>query len=264
MKSLCQILIDGDTDEIVNSLKDFAVVDKNERGILIEPYNIDESDFVNKVASILAKLIIDKYEEGKVLKIIETNYGYFDVPERREILEKTFNFLRYDKSTGSYNKRVQIIKKDLCDYLMQNDSLIIEGFVNFRLGEYKKELEQIVEKVVEEYITYKEYTEFIGLLRYFVEIQAPKCKEVHILVNQNKGYTILDEKLNDITKECIDEFLSEVKGLDVGFDDLLISALITLAPLRVYIHNSQDFKNQEIIKTICEIFVGRTTICEAF
>ena len=64
-----------------------------------------------------------------------------------------------------------VIKK-LSDFLDQNNHIILEGFVTFRMQEYVDELEEVVDWAVRQYLIEKEYQEFIKLLTCFVQMQS--------------------------------------------------------------------------------------------
>ena len=43
------------------------------------------------------------------------------------------------------------------DYFDNSNSIILDGFVNFRLKDYIKDLEEIVDKAVDDFLTDREY-----------------------------------------------------------------------------------------------------------
>jgi putative sporulation protein YtxC len=133
--------------------------------------------------------------------------------------------------------------------------------VNFRIKEYSVELEDIVDKAVDAFLMEREYQEFIKLLRYFVDIQEPRLEAVHILPGFNNKYVLLDQLHNEITNDCIKEFLTEVPECDINYDDLLVSSLITLAPIRIYIHHANQIRNKELIETIKNVFLNKVILC---
>jgi hypothetical protein len=47
----------------------------------------------------------------------------------------------------------------------------LDGFLSFRLKEYRGRLAEVVDKAVDEYMMDMEYKEFIRVLRYFVDVQ---------------------------------------------------------------------------------------------
>lgn len=52
----------------------------------------------------------------------------------------------------------------------------------------------------------------------------------------------------------------EEEGL--SYDDLLLSSLITLAPLKIVIHKREMIQNRELLDTIIEIFPNNVTFCK--
>ncbi len=227
----------------------------------IEPYDILRIHLANA----LADYIIKKYEEKLILRIINSNYCYFNSLERKEIFNHAKRIAKNeDKSilNSLYQVRKRnIIVRKLLDYFEGSNSLILDGFVNFRLKDYIKDLEEIVDKAVDDFLMEREYREFIKLLRYFVDIQEPKINVIHVIVGYDTRYTLLNEHKKEITNECIQEFINEISGGDVNYDDLLVSSLITFAPKKVMIHSSHQFRNKELLETIMNIFAGRVVIC---
>ena len=148
------------------------------------------------------------------------------------------------------------------DYFDNSNNIILDGFVNFRLKEYIKDLKEVVDKAVDDFLMDREYKEFIRLLRYFVDIQEPKIDTVHVIVSYDNRYTLLDEKKKEITNECIQEYVNEIAEGEINYDDLLVSSLITFAPRKIIIHCTGQFRNKELMETIKNVFSGRVVICQ--
>lgn len=217
------------------------------------------------VSVILSDYIIKYYEEKLLSRIININYCYFNSLEKEQILNICASFLATEKQNSKINlnisKRKNIVFRSLIKYFHSSNEIILDGFINFRIKEYFKELEDIVDKAVDAFLMEREYQEFIKLLRYFVDIQEPKLEAVHILATYDNKYIILDHFHNEITNECIKEFLNEVSESDINYDDLLVSSLITIAPIRIYIHDEEQIKNKELIKTIKNVFINKVIVC---
>jgi len=158
-------------------------------------------------------------------------------------------------------RRRNIIVRKLSEYFEYSNNLILDGFVNFRLKEYIKDLEDIVDRAVDDFLMEREYKEFIRLLRYFVEIQSPKYDTIHIIIEYDGKYTVLDEMKNEITNECIDEFINEIPEEEINYDDLLVSSLITFAPKKIVIHSKGQLKNKELLETIKNVFSDKVSFC---
>lgn len=254
--SINTICSDGSTS-VICAVDEDKTPEKKE----IEPYDILRIHLSN----VLADYIIKRYEEKLLLRIINSNYCYFNSLERREIFNHAKRIAKNEdknilNSLYQVRKRNIIVRK-LLDYFEGSNNLILDGFVNFRLKDYMKDLEEIVDKAVDDFLMEREYKEFVKLLKYFVDIQEPKINVIHVIVGFDTRYTLLDENRKEITNECIQEFINEISGGDINYDDLLVSSLITLAPKKVMIHCSGQFRNKELLETIMNVFSGRVVIC---
>ncbi len=217
------------------------------------------------ISNALADYVIQQYEEKLLSRIIYSNYGYFNSSEKKEILKIALKIIRNDDkvffNTLFQIRRRNLIIKKLMEYFETSSSIILDGFVNFRLKDYIKELEDIIDNAVDDFLVEREYKEFIRLLRYFVEIQDSKFNFIHVVMQFDENYILLDEKKHEITNDCIQEFISELPETEISQDDLLVSTLITLAPKSIIIHNWDRFKNQKLLDTIKNVFTGKVILC---
>mgnify|MGYP005844871159 CR=1 FL=1 len=237
----------------------------NDERLYREKSNYSYKTLKIHVSNALADYIIRQYEEQLLGRIINSNYCYFNSMERNEILKQAIRIVRNDDKTFlnslfQIRRRIVIIRK-LLDYFENSNNIILDGFVNFRLKDYIKDLEEIVDKAVDDFLMEREYREFIRLLRYFVDIQDPKFDTIHIVVAFDGKYTLFDENHREITNECIQEFINEIAGGDINYDDLLVSSLITLAPKNIVIHCISQFKNKELLETIKNVFSDKVFVC---
>lgn len=113
-----------------------------------------EKEYIDEfyeIVSIVIKKCIEKfYEEEFIKKTVEKNYFYLSSMERCYINEITKKVLELpDEKIGHKN---DILKKLVKDYLLENKKIVLEGFVNFRIKEYKELLERIVEVSVFSYL----------------------------------------------------------------------------------------------------------------
>jgi len=218
------------------------------------------------ISNALADYIIRQYEEKLITRIINSNFCYFNAAEKKEILSRALNVIRNEDKTFINSlfqiRRRNVIVRRLMDYFDNSNSIILDGFVNFRLKDYIKDLEDVVDKAVDDFLMDREYREFIRLLRYFVEIQEPKIDTVHVIVGYDNRYMLLDGSKKEITNECIQEYVNEITEGEINYDDLLVSSLITFAPRKVIIHSMGQFRNKELMETIKNVFYGRVVICQ--
>lgn len=114
----------------------------------LEEEYVDE--FYEIVALILKKCIEKFYENNLIRKNVEKNYFYLSSIERNYIFEITKKVLELpDEKIGYKN---DILKTAIKEYLLENKKIVLEGFVNFRIKEYKELLEKIVEVSVFSYL----------------------------------------------------------------------------------------------------------------
>ncbi|HBS58116.1 MAG TPA: putative sporulation protein YtxC, partial [Firmicutes bacterium] len=128
--------------------------------------------------------------------------------------------------------------------------------------EYRLELLDAVDKAVDDFMMDREYKEFIRLLRYFVDVQEPRIEEVHVIVQANGLFRILDSSGKTINNQYLEGFVVENAEIDLNYGDLLISALITIAPQSVTLHGPNIKQASEVIETIHSVFDGRVCICD--
>ena len=114
-------------------------------------YQGEETElFYNSVAEIIKNCIEKYYEEDFIKKELKNNYFYLDDIEQDYILKITKRILELpDDKIGYKNK---ILKKIIINYLKENKAIILEGFVNFRVKDYKEVLDNIIEVSVYSYL----------------------------------------------------------------------------------------------------------------
>ncbi|MFZ5823244.1 MAG: putative sporulation protein YtxC [Bacillota bacterium] len=218
------------------------------------------------VASALSDVIVERWENDLIRKIIRGSYSYFSRDEQDLIADYTGRTLNGAGGDSHHwhkvNRKSQILHR-LRDYLDSADELVVEGFVTFRLRDYVEELEDAVDRAVDEFLMEREYKEFIRLLQYFVDVQEPRIDHVHVLLRPGGSFKLVDDDGGAIKSEALEEFVVEMVDSEVNYEDLLISALITLAPrsLTVHVQNRSDDRD-EALETITGVFGERAVVCD--
>lgn len=220
-------------EKAVCLLENFIIVSSN------------SSNIKNILAETLSRYIIENFEKKlafdyiKVFQLLKS--------ETEEIL----NFITSDKELKF--KRLKILKKEILVQLMKGH-INIDGLIAFRLEEYKNELRFTAEYFIDELSAKKSYDEFIGLMKYFTEIQTPVTDTV--VLSENKGeYKLTDPTGNPILLKFDEEFADELMPINLTDEDLLISNLMAAMPKKIVFNNVNTEK--PIINTISQIFEGR-------
>ena len=107
--------------------------------------------FYTIIADILSSLIINLYEENLIKRIISSNYFYFADIEQRKILDICKNYL-YCGDLDEVSLRQDSLKISLIDYFANNKSVILDGFINFRINDYIKIIDYIVDLAVNKFV----------------------------------------------------------------------------------------------------------------
>ncbi len=220
--------------------------------------------FVTIITELLTNCIINLYENYLIDKIINDKYKCFNKMERDRVGQITMNLIYEDNDVVD---RVIVIRRKLfvCEQLMKyleiNENIILEGFINFRLKNYLKDLEYIIEKAADIYEKEKEYKEFIDLLKYFVEVQEPKIDVIYLTLHKNGKFDICDKFKKDVSHLYLEEMKEDLLDNKFSNEDILLGALITISPKKIILNNSyKGLLESDIIKTIATIFKHRLLV----
>lgn len=215
----------------------------------------------NYVAHMLAEYIVTKEEKTLIRKIITRNYYYFGEQERTAIYENTIKLLNGESCHDfGYITRLNRILAKLKEYFEIHHEMVLNGFIAFRLKDYCDRLAEVVDKAVEEYMMDMEYKEFVRVLRYFVDIQESQVEEVHIVLGDGDAFKIRDSLGRNIHNQYLETVM--LRNDEINYEDLLISALITIAPQTVILHlASAAGKASTVVETIKSVFAGRVDVC---
>lgn len=227
------------------------------KNVIIHYTGSDLYLFFNQLSDIITDCIIKFYEEKILSHIINFNYFYFDSYEKDEIKKNCLNILKLKNISNYANKR-ETIWVSVFEYIMEHNSMILSGFVNFRISDYTKSLDYIVDVSVNKFILEKEYREFIDLLKLYIYSKKPNKELIH-LIYMGEDSILLDENKNiiSVSKNVFNaKYLSDIT---FSSNDYILNTLLDLLPEKINVHliNIED----DFIKTLKSIFEKRLYIC---
>lgn len=231
---------------------------KNYKNIIIHYYGHDEDNFIQNVSNMLSYFVIDELEEYLLKNIIHQNYFYFDSIEKKKILDFCFDVCS-DDFTMYFNKKFSCLSSNFYSYLKEHKSIVLTGFIYFRLKKYFEILDDIVDEAVNNFIIEKEYLEFISLLKLYIGSQPAKSDVVHFVYFKDNPI-LLDE---DMCRISITDDFYEAKYLsDISFskNDYVLNTLLNLLPKKIYIH-LVEHSIDDFLNTLVLIFENRVEIC---
>lgn len=218
------------------------------------------------IAKAIADIVTDVYQEKIIDRLICEKCYYLNSEDKKLIKYRVIDYLNRNEYMlqediiPQISKKAKILKT-VMDFLEENDKLIIDGLINFRLKFFTELIEEALEKNIEDFFVEKEYREFIRVLQYFVELQESKVDLVNIIFKSDGTYQLFDKKMNIIDNDIFQEFAEEISENEMNYDDLLISSLITIAPKKIIIHIEKSIQDKEIIKVIKSVFQNKVSVC---
>ena len=122
-------------------------------------------------------------------------------------------------------------------------------------------LSSITDIALEEYLSEKEQSEFVNVLKYFIDMQETKVDLLVVNILENGSFVLYDGEGNKIDNIDDEEIINMAIKEDLNYEDFLISTLLTLCPKKVQILDllNDDF-SELVIETIKSIFGDRVSI----
>ena len=213
------------------------------------------------IADVLADLIILKWQKAFLLDIIRENYYYFGEAERSTIFDNALRYLEDFTGQGmlGMRKKRRILAR-IRDFLNSGNLIVVDGFIRFRMKDYIRELQEAADKAVDDFLMDKEYQEFIQLLKYFVDIQDSRTDLINVVMKPNGSFMLYDGQNRAVNSTYLEGFIVDLIESEINYEDLLISALITIAPREIVFHSGKSEGPQSTLETIKSIFSNRVTL----
>lgn len=248
LKYLTKKLAQSNFDEICFSKHSFKIYDN----IIIHYKGKKINEFYKFLGNVLTNIIIKFFEPVLIKKLINLNYFYFDNNDKRVVFEE-YKLIR---KNNKINK--ELISVPLTDFLKNNKSIVLTGFIYFRLTDYVNILNTLISESVNQYIVDKEYLEFVGLLKSYVHSKAPESSVVNLIYINSEGILLSDDgKIIDL--ESFDsDYLSDIS---FSKNDYVLNTLVGILPEEIVLHLISP--RDQFIKTIELIFENRVKVCRS-
>ena len=271
MKSICiktnnqkaiDYLLDGlnniDIDNVYFSCKKFKIYEN----IIVHYTGNNTELFFKQLSYMLGSLVLDIFEDDIIKKLISSDYFYFDQLEQKQIAELTLeDSYDIEETEMPREKSFDLVSSIFYNYISTHHSLVLKGFITFRMKNYIEILNKQIDKSVNKFLVQREYTEFISLLKMYVNTEGTKIDTVHLIYS--KSTPILLDSNKNIIK--VNENMFNAKYLsDITFSasDYALNTLLTLVPSKIYIHLI-DNNIDEFITTLKLIFENRVIYCNS-
>lgn len=216
--------------------------------------------FRNLLAQSLAQYIVEEQAYLFFTEMMKKSYFYFPPEERNHIFTLAQKIYLADPAKDEGGQVYAGILQQLQEYLEQNDYVNLHGLIVFRMQSWLKFVRKTLDKAVDDYLMEKEYQEFIKLLKYFVALQEPKIKQIHVLLNENDCFYFLDHTFQPVEQQ--QEIVWEGYNDSCDEEDQLVSLIISLAPHQIVLHHNVYLKYPKAADTLKHVFEQRVSLCK--
>ncbi len=208
--------------------------------------------FYTLLNNIIAEAIIENFEKILITKQFEYDFFYFSQKERKQIMLFLENSLNIPTN---FNTKKDLLISALQNYFESNNICNIDGFINFRIADYKHYINLILEKEINNYVLNKEYCEYVDLLKNYIATQNTQTDLVHLI------YSDTTKMLLDNSKEIItnDENLKYISDITFSSNDFILNSLLSYLPEKIIIHLNTEEDN--FIRFLKLIFTDKIIFC---
>jgi len=226
-------------------------------------------EFCSRTGQVLAEYTVEERELKMLRRFLETGQGLRNGFEIDLIVAETIALLDGEpepdvrENGRGRERRIRRLGQHYAAYLKENDYLNLDGFIRFRLREYREEVKEAAETALEERLMERQYQEFVSLLQTMVEWQEVKMAEVHVLHGGGHAFKLLDDRLRPLERDAEGNGAEGSALAESGDGDeeesMLVSRLLAASPRRLYIHT--DDPEAQVIRTLMGIFGERAALC---
>jgi len=211
---------------------------------------------INDLALSLAEFIFNRREEWRLWLICRLRYDFFSPQEMAVIANEAFRLLHEDNCNWAVftgKERCFKLKEHFKEYLETNPVLNVEGFIRFRMSGYDEYLLATLTFAADELLGKQEDEQYLKLLSAYLKEQKSSYSEVHLLIC--KGYYSVWGKKGEERLRMLEG------GQEQGYEDLLVSNVLLLAPQKLVIHIQDGGKAGMAVQTLEKLFGSRAGLC---
>lgn len=222
----------------------------------VRPAEEEASDAL-RIARAVSRFLLEVRLSTFLARRLHRRYRDFSLGlEGDRIIARALGILTADPERN--RDRIDLATAELLSFLHDHDVLVLNGVSAFLWPEIVQELEEALDRAVDEYLIEQEYREFVALLRRLVTMAKESAGAVHIFHGESRFY-VEDERGERLGEDLWRDMVAGLQ-LDEGtLGDLLVSLLVTLAPNRLTIH--RDPPDDEAMRTLEAVFGSAVIVC---
>lgn len=206
-------------------------------------------DLVDFIEDIIIYVYLDKTIKERILKI------YMGENFEEEVISKIKSEI---KTSYAYIEEKIEIRRNLLEYLMENENVDLDGYIKFRLNEYLYILDTAIDTVISDIKESKKLEEFLNIIQHFVDNQNSKINYLNVII-ENDDFILKDMDNQIVGEDIIKKVKKEFSGELISKSDTLLSTLIIMSPKRLVVHSKRE--NSPLIKLIKDVFREKFVFC---
>ena len=160
--------------------------------------------------------------------------------EKQNVLSEALNAACCREERG-------ILEKKLAEYLSAHRTLVLEGFLRFRMQEFLMLWELAVDQAAAKVLMQKEYGELIEALKRFVEGRTSRVAAISVCIHADGTITLSDD--NDVHIEYVD-----------CAPDGILNLLVNMAPGKLVVYDLSGNEKNRLTEAILRVFGDRVKL----
>lgn len=139
--------------------------------------------------------------------------------------------------------------------LKLSEELNIDGWLRFRIGQYKSVLVELLEQFIEDYFIKKDIIKFINMIKEINHLSAPLEEVLHLVYTKTGRMKLLNKAMQEVTAYYMHKYCDELlSDQSLSKEDLMMNIFITVCPGKIVIHQKEKAQHPEFIDTLESIF----------
>jgi putative sporulation protein YtxC len=226
------------------------------------PEPLAKKGYCDRVGRVLAEYLLTEQEPSLLRGLFRKRLDSKDEVELDALIGEAVSLLdgepeMEDNWTGrGRERRLQKLAGRFSQYLGDHERLHLDGFLRFRLRDYRAEVREAAEAAIEERLMERQYQEFMSVLKSMVEWQESRTETVHVLHSGGDAFRLLDEEMRPLEKEEAEP--PQWRAEQEEEESLVVSRLLAVAPRQLVIHTPEP--DSQVIRTIIGIFGDRAEL----
>lgn len=211
----------------------YKITDSAERSLTISVYEDDMDGVIDSVCDLIL-LDIAQFEIADIVRSQSLSLS-----DQKLVLIEAIGYSKTISRTS--------VRRAIAEHFSENDSLVIEGFVRFRMRDTMLIWERCVDKATEELLIKIEHMELMGLLSAFVKMHPTRINEVAVIIRPDGACSLTDDSDTHI-------------DYPPDAAESLLSLLISLSPQRITVYDMSDGLSSGLLNSIYRVFEERVRV----